>query len=353
MNPIVLVTVVLACFGIIDRVFGKKIKIATAMEQGMAQCGELLIDICGIYVVTQNFSSIITKYGEKIQFYGVDPSTLIACVLASDMGALSLCQNITKNVNYGTFSGTVIAGTLGGLVSFFIPIYIQTVEDKDRNYMIRGFVYGMLVLPVTIVISGILWNISPIKIIVNICPVIILCIVICWFLKKNPDVILKAFQIFGFIMRMIIGVTFIWMVVALFFPTNMGLDVSIIKDTIVMVVKMAISVAGALVAMSLLRRYGQKILISLEKNLKINEWSILGFLIGMPTGIAILPIYSKMDSKGKILNAAFCVSGHYMLGGQMALVAGTVSTKHFLIYLFNKILGAVLAVALALYFEKS
>lgn len=351
MNPIVLATFIFACIGVLDRIMGGKMKIAFPMEQGLAQCGELLIDIGGIYVIAQNFSPIIAEYGQRIKCSLLDVSTFIGCILASDMGAFPLCRGITHNIDYGTYAGTIVAGTLGTLVSFFIPIYLQAVDEEDTKFMIKGFLYGILVLPVTMIFSGLLWKLSLQKIMVNLCPVIIVCLILGIMLMKSPSLLVRIFEVFGIIMRGVICITYIWMIAALFLPINLGLDIVIIKETIVMVVKMTINVAGALVAMNLFQRKCRKILSSLEKKLNINEWSILGFFIGMPTGIAILPIFSKMDRRGKILNAAFCVSGHYMLGGQMALVAGSVSTHHFLIYMLNKGLGAILAVFLALYFE--
>ena len=44
-------------------------------------------------------------------------------------------------------------------------------------------------------------------------------------------------------------------------------------------------------------------------------------IMNFATSLAILPLISKMDKKGRMLNAAFSVSGAYMLGGQLGFVS--------------------------------
>ncbi len=36
----------------------------------------------------------------------------------------------------------------------------------------------------------------------------------------------------------------------------------------------------------------------------------------------MLPLFSKMNQKGKILNAAFSLSGAFVFGGQLGFIAG-------------------------------
>lgn len=352
MNPIVLITLIFACVGLVDRIFGGKKHLAVPMEQGFAQCGELLIDICGVYVITQNYTDIISRWGNDFSFGRFDLAALVGSLLASDMGGYNLCKSITRDSLFGIYAGTVIAGTLGGLTSFFIPVYLGFIQGEDRTCMLKGFLYGLIVLPIPMFLSGILWGIPLEKLIINLLPVICICIILVWFLKRKPNRVLAVFQKMGNIMRFLIGVAFLWTVGALYFPEKFELNQELIQETIVMIVKMTINVSGALVIMELFQRLARNFLKKLENRLGINQWSIMGFLIGMPTGIAILPIYHKMDDKGKVLNAAFCVSGHYMLGGQMALIAGMESNKHFAIYMINKAMGALLAVTVALYMEK-
>ena len=64
-------------------------------------------------------------------------------------------------------------------------------------------------------------------------------------------------------------------------------------------------------------------------------------------GVAMLPLYEKMDERGKMMNSAFCVMGAYVLGGQMAFMAGVTDGRNVGIYILSKLVGGVLAAALA------
>lgn len=45
-------------------------------------------------------------------------------------------------------------------------------------------------------------------------------------------------------------------------------------------------------------------------------------ILSFGTSIAMLPLFEKMNTKGKILNAAFALSGAFVFGGQLGFIAG-------------------------------
>lgn len=343
----------MAGVGLVDKIIGGKLGLASSLEHGMAQIGELMIDVTGMYVVSQ---TVAEKYANKIEAIAdklfFDPSILIGSTMASDMGAYPLCIHVAQSPLLGSYAGTILAGTLGGLISFFIPVYLGCIKKEDNRQMITGFLYGVSVLPVTFFVSGLLYKIPVVFLLKNLLPVLLFCLMLFFLICRSAKTVLLIFQGFGVLIRALLILTFILTMVGLFLPQYQLFEEALVKDTVVMVAKMGITVGGSLVAMECVRRLFKKQLLKMAAWLGVNEWSVLGFLVGMPTGIAILPIYSKMDTRGKILNAAFCVSGHYMLGGQMALIANMETTYHFGIYLFHKLAGAVLAVAFALYMER-
>ena len=66
----------------------------------------------------------------------------------------------------------------------------------------------------------------------------------------------------------------------------------------------------------------------------------------------MLPLFTKMDRRGRILNAAFSVAGAYVAGGQMAFVASLIPPEALTAYMANKMISGVLAVALAVLCDK-
>ena len=77
-----------------------------------------------------------------------------------------------------------------------------------------------------------------------------------------------------------------------------------------------------------------------------NEFSILGMLSSLANCVPMLAIYDKMDNKGKVLNAAFAVSGAFVFGGQLGYVSG-ISQEIVNPFILAKLTAGISAMVLA------
>ena len=68
--------------------------------------------------------------------------------------------------------------------------------------------------------------------------------------------------------------------------------------------------------------------------------------------ISMLPLYGRMDVRGKVMNAAFTVSGAFCLGGQLAFVAAVATGQQVTAFLVAKLAAGLAAVWLALKFTR-
>ena len=62
----------------------------------------------------------------------------------------------------------------------------------------------------------------------------------------------------------------------------------------------------------------------------------------------MLPLFGRMDKRGKAVNAAFSVSGAFVLGGQLAFVSSLESSRVVAIYMISKLVGGLCAIVAAL-----
>ena len=84
----------------------------------------------------------------------------------------------------------------------------------------------------------------------------------------------------------------------------------------------------------------------IRRTLRIWE-AVVGLFLSFIQSLAMLPLFSKMDKRGKVLNAAFSVAGAYVVGGQMTLVASLIPGNWVIAYMISKVLSGGLAVVLA------
>ena len=85
----------------------------------------------------------------------------------------------------------------------------------------------------------------------------------------------------------------------------------------------------------------------LARKLRVNEPAVVGLLLSLATSVSMLPLFDRMDARGKAVNAAFSVSGAFVLGGQMAFVAGLEPSSIVAAYMIAKLVGGLAAVAAA------
>ena len=108
-----------------------------------------------------------------------------------------------------------------------------------------------------------------------------------------------------------------------------------------------IAVCGGLVLSQVALKRLQKPIQRIGAVLGINEEAVVGLFLSFIQSLAMLPLFSKMDKRGKVLNAAFSVAGAYVVGGQMTLVASLIPGNWVTAYMISKVLSGGLAVALA------
>ena len=57
------------------------------------------------------------------------------------------------------------------------------------------------------------------------------------------------------------------------------------------------------------------------QRLGVSREAAAGLAVSFATSLSMLPLFDKMDARGKAVNAAFSVGGAFCLGGQLAFVA--------------------------------
>lgn len=352
MNPIIVFLLIMSMTGLVDKFLGNKLGISESFNEGMSMIGELIIYMPGIYCIGCTLSS---QYADRIAEFTsgwfFDPSVLAGCLLATDLGSYPIAVNIAEYSEIGRFSGIALGGTIGTLISFYLPIYIASVKGKGENDLVTGFTYGIIGLPAVWLVSGLMFGINPLELIGNMAIPLIFCIFIIAGLFKFKSATVKTLSVFGRLVRTVMFGSSMMIIIGLFIPKLAVVEDSLVTGAIVIVAKMGITIAGSLVTVNLLKRLFSKQFAHISDRLGINEWSMMGMLVGIPGGIAMLPLFSKMDRRGRILNGAFAVSGHYMLGGQMAFIAANETFTGLLIFFFIKLAGGVLAVMIATYIE--
>lgn len=74
----------------------------------------------------------------------------------------------------------------------------------------------------------------------------------------------------------------------------------------------------------------------------------MGLLLNSINSLTMLGMIHEMDERGKKLNAAYAVSGAYVIGGQMVVVMSIGSSRVFNAFLVSKLVSGIVAVIIAM-----
>ncbi len=346
MNIFVAIMLVFALIGFIDKLFNLKWGLSETFDRGFLTMGSLSISIVGIYCVGLTFMSNNIEFFKSINDYlFFDSSILIGSVLCPDMGGYPIVSQISQDASMILFSGILLTSLLGQTITFQLPIFLAFVKDQEISTMMRGFIVGIVVVPVGLLLCYPMIELPLNSFIINLLPIVILCIVIAIMVIKIPQITIKILSTIANAIKALSYILFLIVIVGLYIPELQYVETSLVEECCLMILKMIVIISGSMILSDLILKYGSAYIQKIADKLKVNKESIIGFVLNCASSLAMLPLYSKMDKKGKLLNAAFSVSGAYLFGGQLAFVSN-VANDSIMTYVFAKLLCGILSVIL-------
>ena len=349
MEILLIILAAFAMIGLVDDLLGNKLGVANDFTQGMASMGSLAIPYAGFYCVgisfMQRYADTIAGLTSGLPF---DPSLLISCVLCADTGGLPVAQRLAESLEMGIFTGALVGGGMGLTLGFQMPIFMSTVDKDHMPLFMQGIGYGLITLPVGLVVGGIMLGLPGGSLLLNIAPVAVLCVILLLGFRYKLEGSIRVLIALGNVLRVVGYVLFSLVVLGAFIPNAAVSDPALTEEILFVVLRTTVVTCGGLVMSSLVIRYCKKPLEVLTRLLHVNTYSIIGILVSCVSGVAMLPFVPKMDKRGLVMNAAFVFCGAYVIGGQMAFVSSTIPGEYMPAYIVNKLLSGLVAAGVAI-----
>lgn len=340
MNLILFILLCFAALGLLDKMIGNKLGLVSSFDRGIITMGDFMLSVSGFYCIAVAFLNHNANLFENGQM-------LIASLLAPDLGGYSIVESLSTSEHIIIFCGVLLTSTLGCLISFQLPIFLNELDADDLTDYLKGIMYGIVGLLPVLIICGYLLKIDHFFYlflpVLGICAVLILLFFVSF---KSLIFILTVFskfiQCIGYIFFFLVCLTF-------FFHFNFT-NMNLIHDALEIVFQMSIIVCGSLVLCEIVMRKFSKYIKKIGNYLDLDRYSVMGFILSLATSIAMLPLFSKMNRKGKILNSAFSLSGAFVFGGQLGFIA-RVNASSVMWFIGVKLIAGILAFVLACIFE--
>lgn len=348
MNLLIGILLVLAAAGLADQGLGGRLGLAEPFGRGVASMGSLAVSLVGIYCLgitaLQANAAGVAALRAVVPF---DPSVLVGCILAPDLGGWSIATGMASTQAMGRFSGVIVSSTLGCAVSFVLPLSLAAVGEKETADLMSGLVVGIVTLPAALLVGGVLLGVPAGALAAGCAPIVGLCILLSLALVKARRPTTRVLLVLGNGVRLVSFVLFALVVLGLFLPQWALTRPELVHEALVIVVKITAVVCGAMVAAQLILAWCRRPIAGLARFLGIGEEAAVGLVLSLATSLSMLPLFGKMDRRGRVMNAAFSVCGAFALGGQMAFIASVEPGEVVAAFVCAKLAGGVCALAAA------
>lgn len=310
MNIFIALMLVFAAAGLLDEILGGKLGLMPNFEKGLATMGGLAMSTVGFYAIgvtyVQTHAEAIAEAAKHMPF---DPALIPSCLLAPDMGALGMAQKLAATPALAAFTGAMVAGSLGMTVGYQLPVFLAAVRKDEIGELMRGFIFGLIAIPSGLAVGGLMLGLPVRQLFFNMIPVLVLCMVLIAAFVLVPALTMKIMIFLGNAIRIFSFLLFGVAVFGIFMPKYAVVENALIEEMLFMVLRMVIAACGGLVLSQVALKRLQKPIQRIGAVLGIKEEAVVGLFLSFIQSLAMLPLFSKMDKRGKVLNAAFSVAG--------------------------------------------
>lgn len=347
MNVLIVIFLIFAMIGLLDKIIGSRWGLSEPFDRGLFTMGSMVIptiSTCCIAVeLIQRNICWIESITEPLPF---DASLVAGLLLAPDTGGFFIAKQLAGDPAILVFNGVIVAGLFGQTISYQIPIFLSSLDKTQQSPIMRGFVVGIIIIPVGLIVAELFLKISMEQFVWHFLPIFTLCLIMAIGLIKAFKMTIKVFSTFAAGIQIVVNIMFIVTVIGVFFPRIAYVEVDAVESALIIVFRAAIVISGSMVISELILKYCQDKIRKIAQMLGVNEVSIVAMLLNFATSLAIIPLIPKMDDKGKMMNAAFSVSGAYVFGGQLGFVSSVTGGETIMILVISKLICGGLSVFL-------
>lgn len=319
MDTVTIIILVFALLGALDRVLGNKFGVGKEFEQGFMLLGTMALTMIGMIVISPliaDFMGPVSGFvSEKLH---IDPSIIPASLFANDMGGAPLAVEMTQCEKLGLYNALVVSSMMGCTVSFTIPFALGMVKQEQHRELLLGLLCGIVTIPVGCFVSGLVYGLPIVVLIVDILPLLLFSLIIALGLIFLPDLCVKIFAVFGVFIKILITVGLALGITEFLLDREIIKRLATFEEGVMVCANAAVVLAGAFPFMCIVSKLLKKPLNAVGRRIGIDEYSTLGIISSIVTSATAFGMMDRMNKKGTMLNSAFAVSGAFVLGSHLA-----------------------------------
>lgn len=340
-----------AAIGGIDRIFGNRLGLGNKFEDGFMYMGSMALSMVGMICLAPVLAQWLGKVIVPVyQTMGIDPA-MFGGILAIDMGGYPLAEGLAKSPVMGQYAGIVVSAIFGCTLVFTIPVGMELTPTEGQETFAKGIMIGLATMPVGLLIGALVCGLSAGQALHQNLPVFVLAALLIAGLYKVPAAMVKGFQIFARIIKIVITIGLVLAALQYMIGRELLPGMAPIEEALATVSSIAVMLLGSLPLAELLLRAMRKPFGWLGRRLGISSQAIAGLMVSVVSVLPAIVMLKDMDRRGQLINVAYMVSSASLLAAHLGF---TIAAEPDMLpaLIAAKLGGAVAALAAALLISK-
>jgi len=349
-----IITYIMLFFALIaaaDRAIGCRFGPGKAFERGFEATGALILTMIGPITLAPLIAKYLAPLLEPFfGMLGIDPSIVAGIFLANDAGGWQLALALAQDEQIGRLAGSVIGSTMGCTLISTFPLCFAIVPREKHSLAAKGIVIGIITLPLTYAVSGLMFGIPLLLLLRNLLPLFLFAGIFIVGLLFFESITVKCVTVFGYILT---GILTAALAVAMVVKVTgiQAADLGSFDEGMLIIGGIAIFLCGAFTLLFFLEKLCRRAFSRVGGKLGINEASVMGIVTSSVNGIPVFAMTREMNDRGIVLNLAYMIPASFVIGDHLAFQAA-VDTSTVLPLIVGKLAGGILALALAVMLTK-
>jgi ethanolamine transporter len=334
-------------------VLNHRLSLGWRFYEAFMMMGPLALSMVGIISLAPVLSRWVAPLIAPIyNSFGADPSMFASMLLAIDMGAYPLANSLALTEEAAVFSWAFLGTMMGPTLVFTIPVALTVIQKKDRSFFAQGILIGLMTIPIGCLVGGSIAGYAWGWMLRNLLPTILVSGFIAFGLWLFTNATIKLFAYFGKTVEIIIITGLAAIIIETLTDFTVIPGMAPLSEGVTIVGRITVTLAGAYPLVGFINQHGNKYFSKWSEKIGVNGTSMTGLVASLAHHLPMLASMKDMDERGKVVNAAFAVSGAFVVGSHFAFVAG-VEKDMILPVIIGKLTAGLLAIVLALVFTRN
>ncbi|MDH3709182.1 MAG: ethanolamine utilization protein EutH [Cyclobacteriaceae bacterium] len=379
-NYVIYLIMICAVIGAFASIYDQENGLGAEFMSGLYSIGPIFVPVAGVMAAIPYLSQFISVvFGPLFSAINVDPAIAATTFVAVDMGGYQLAD-ILAETREGWIIAMVVGYMAGATIVFSIPVGLAMLKEADHKYMALGVMAGILSVPIGVFVactllavfspevresvatntdSTLLLTLNAGTILINIMPLIVVCLVLAIGLKVFPNHMIRSFLVFGRIMDAALKLVLVFSIVEYFTGifTNIlggwGFDPIIADEkdmfrALEIAGYIGIMLSGAFPMVYMIKKYLARPMEVIGGRMGMDSVGAAGILAASANILAMFHLIVDMKARDKVLCIAFAVCGAFIFGDHLAFTANF-QPNMILPILLGKLAGGIFGFILAMW----